>query len=823
MSKISLEVNSLAHMITAAGLDVTADWQEKILMARVPFKHQVEDLKFMGMLPRSGSWNEPGCYSGDTEYMSPTGWKKIEDYDGGLVMQYHLDDGSSSFVTPSEYIKLPCESFLHFKSIAVDQMLSPEHRVLYQNSLGKKLVTSAYDIYTRHKNSREGWSGRFLTTFKPSLDTKIELTDAQIRVMVAVFADGSFSGTSLESKLVQFQFAKERLAQLLGDANIPFKTGQRNSPSNQGLYYFSFYAPIREKTFENFWCASLEQLHIIVDEVFHWDGHISKRDRDGRAFYTTNKGCADFIQYAIASLGRRGRLRVREQLGYGTKPVFEVSEILGSSLVSIRGDKGVNSHPIEVVSTPGAYKYCFTVPATFLVMRRDNKIFVSGNTGKTLTIQAFGLWLAGHGNKTVYVMPPILVAQFHKSLCSMFIGVEDYISCVEFKGNPAQREKLIASWDVKPTFLLMSYVMFTKYKDDLLDWGYNAVVVDEATAVKNPSSKIHKAVKAFVAEDNGLVLVTGTPVETNVEDCYGLISLITPKLYSSYRNFVYIHINQTTFMQPNGQMQFKTLSYKNMDILNANLMLQARRTLKRDVSDLPPRIITEMQVELSPKHLALYRKVVRERMLEIGEEVMDMLTAQALYQATQRLLLTPESFVPDDYENTLIEALDEIVHELAGRKILVFAWYNRSIAKLAEHYKDLNPAILNGSVTGDAREVARLKFIEDKTCQMLIANPKSGGFGIDGMQHVCSHVIYAEVCPHVGTFQQSVDRLHRTGQKAESVSIYILVAKDTVAVKLRNDLVKKDAAQEQAVKDKRAVLSDLMGMEGIQGTLDLQD
>jgi hypothetical protein len=62
--------------------------------------------------------------------------------------------------------------------------------------------------------------------------------------------------------------------------------------------------------------------------------------------------------------------------------------------------------------------------------------------------------------------------------------------------------------------------------------------------------------------------------------------------------------------------------------------------------------------------------------------------------------------------------------------------------------------------------------------------------------------------------------LHRTGQKAEAVNVYILVPAGTIAVKLRNDLIKKDYQQELAVQDKRAVLTALMGEGGIRGSLD---
>jgi hypothetical protein len=64
-----------------------------------------------------------------------------------------------------------------------------------------------------------------------------------------------------------------------------------------------------------------------------------------------------------------------------------------------------------------------------------------------------------------------------------------------------------------------------------------------------------------------------------------------------------------------------------------------------------------------------------------------------------------------------------------------------------------------------------------------------------------------------------LSRLHRSGQAADSVNIYVLVARNTVSVKLRNDLLKKDSYQEEVHRDKRTILKDLMGEEGIRGAL----
>jgi SNF2 family DNA or RNA helicase len=92
---------------------------------------------------------------------------------------------------------------------------------------------------------------------------------------------------------------------------------------------------------------------------------------------------------------------------------------------------------------------------------------------------------------------------------------------------------------------------------------------------------------------------------------------------------------------------------------------------------------------------------------------------------------------------------------------------------------------------------------------------------VDGLQHVCSYIVFAEVCPFPGTFEQAIGRLHRTGQREATINVYLLVAKGTIAVKLRNNLVNKDKDQESVVKDKRKILADLMGEDGIYGSFDL--
>ena len=83
--------------------------------------------------------------------------------------------------------------------------------------------------------------------------------------------------------------------------------------------------------------------------------------------------------------------------------------------------------------------------------------------------------------------------------------------------------------------------------------------------------------------------------------------------------------------------------------------------------------------------------------------------------------------------------------------------------------------------------------------------------GLDGFQNVCSYIIYAEVCPWIGRFEQSVGRVERSGQK-ETISIYLIVPKGTIAVKLRNDLLRKEEQANEAVRDAKTLTRELLGL-----------
>lgn len=148
-------------------------------------------------------------------------------------------------------------------------------------------------------------------------------------------------------------------------------------------------------------------------------------------------------------------------------------------------------------------------------------------------------------------------------------------------------------------------------------------------------------------------------------------------------------------------------------------------------------------------------------------------------------------FSQTEDRSTGLDVLDETLEELAGRKLLLFASYRMTNRNLVEYLKPHNGVAIYGDITPNKQRDNLDRFIEDPDCRVLIAQHQSAGYGIDGLQDVCSDVLFLESPLVPSQFHQAVARLYRQGQK-HNVNVRIAIAENTIQVKLHRDLMSKD-------------------------------
>ena len=286
-----------------------------------------------------------GCLSRDTEFLSPTGWKRMDEWaPGDQVAEWEEAHGEIAFRHPLDYIAKPCDRMWHFRNAnTLSMVLSDEHRVPVYDWSGKFQVKTASALAARP--SRNTVPVSFIAPEGGGLP----LTDSQIRLAVAINADGCFPKRGEQVVItVRKERKKARIVQLLEAAGVEHHSYEHSQ--RPGEVTFAFKRNGWRKGFgPEWWGANRHQLSVILDECLLWDG---LADHAEQRFYTTLKSSADFIQYAAHATGRRATIARRDETREGWSDTYTVFISCPGSAkgnVQLRGD----TTEIERVVAPG--------------------------------------------------------------------------------------------------------------------------------------------------------------------------------------------------------------------------------------------------------------------------------------------------------------------------------------------------------------------------------------------------------------------------------------------------------------------------------------
>ena len=404
--------------------------------------------------------------------------------------------------------------------------------------------------------------------------------------------------------------------------------------------------------------------------------------------------------------------------------------------------------------------------------------------GKTFTSTLIALHkqMFGGSDMTVVVMPPILLVGWYRFLEKVRRRDGSPLKVLLYAGTPAKRKTMkFRGYD----FVLVSVDIFKRDLDRFmseLGHAYVHIIVDEATSIKNIDTANHQAVRDFSA-GNTLELLTGTPLNRPT-DAYAYIKLIAPGTYRNLNQFERLHVAERDFFD-------RPIKYANLDMLREHFLLNADRRLKEDVlTDLPPVNISAQEYALDPKHLKLYHKLADEQLLLLPDgSKIDGTSASKLFHLMGQIVCNWSKFAPEvEKEAKSFELVQQLLDELNGGKLVVFARYQATNARIIKHFAHANAVGVWGGVTKTQKQVNIDRFVNDPSCRLITLQEAAAGLGIDGLQHVCSNVFYFEPPSTPALLDQTLSRVYRSGQRL-SVNVRIGMAEGTCQVRHVNALV----------------------------------
>jgi superfamily II DNA or RNA helicase len=392
--------------------------------------------------------------------------------------------------------------------------------------------------------------------------------------------------------------------------------------------------------------------------------------------------------------------------------------------------------------------------------RFHGRVLLADEVGLGKTIEA-SLVLAEYlarslVRRALVLCPPALVAQWRSELAEKFGVTARTTLDTELSRDPraffGAEGVIIAS---------LALARSERYRETVLAQRFDLVIVDEAHHLKNRSTRGHALVDAL--RSRFLLLLTATPVETNLAELYNLVTLLRPGTLGTESEF------RARFADPKDPTRPRDAG--RLRELLREVMI--RNTRAQSGVALPPRTARTLVVEPSAEERILYDAIVAlVRAATSRPSLFRLLLEQggsspAAVARTAGTAEVPEltaalrevaALATQVRRWTKVERLLEL---LPGGKVLVFTRFLATHAALAEGLarRGVRFVPFTGSMSAVQREEAVRAFAGD--ADVLLCS-EVGGEG-QNLQF-CHRIVNFDLPWSPTQIEQRIGRVHRIGQ-----------------------------------------------------------
>jgi SNF2 family DNA or RNA helicase len=471
-------------------------------------------------------------------------------------------------------------------------------------------------------------------------------------------------------------------------------------------------------------------------------------------------------------------------------------------LLALRLVRGVEPHRYQIE----------TVRRVLRVFR--GRALLADEVGLGKTVEALLILreyeLRGAVRRALILVPPALVGQWVEELRDK-VGIDPRTTEV-----PALRADPEVFWRGEGVVVAsIATARAPRHLAAVQAEPWDLLIVDEAHHVKNRATASFRLVDGI--KSRYLLLLTATPIETDLEELYNLVTLLKPGQFATPAAFRAQFVDRKDPLSPKNRERLRGLL--------AEVMV--RNTRADSGLRLPPRYVSTVAVDPLPEERELYDAVVAFLRAHAHEAGARMLAATLLLEAGSSpsavrgtLERTSGS---EKYGASLREALSALARKAqavrATRKgkalvdlvrahpdqVLVFTRFRDTLGYLERALREagLEPLSFHGGLGAEAKRAALLAF--HGGAKLLLATDV-GGEG-QNLQH-CHVLVNFDLPYNPMLIEQRIGRLHRMGQR-EEVRVYNLCARATAEERVLDLLDRRLHLFELVVGEMDMVLGNL--------------
>jgi SNF2 family DNA or RNA helicase len=450
--------------------------------------------------------------------------------------------------------------------------------------------------------------------------------------------------------------------------------------------------------------------------------------------------------------------------------------------------------PLETLLASGALRFTFPPfgyqldGIAFLYPRREAVLADEMGLGKTMQAVTAIRLLAHQGQvrRVLLVCPKPLVTNWQREFAIW--APELPIAVVE--GGPERRQWF---WrEASRLITIANYEALVRDRAQVCDPAnrYDLVLLDESQRIKNALSATNEVVRAIPRSRSWAL--TGTPIENSTQDLVGIFEFVSPGLVD--------------------------VELKPRAIGRAVADHVLRRTKDQVLSDLPPKLFRDAELELSPEQAESYRLAEDEGVVRL-RELKAELTIQHVFELVLRLKQIC-NFDPTTGASSKLERLEADLDECAssGRKAIIFSQWVQTLAELRSRLARFGPGEYHGQIPHARREAAIERFRDDSDCHVMLMTYGAGGVGLN--LQFASYVFLFDRWWNPAVEDQAINRAHRIGsQGAVTVTRFLTVG--TIEQRINQVLEQKRALFDAVFSEAPAPSSAGLSRDEIFSLFDL--
>lgn len=403
--------------------------------------------------------------------------------------------------------------------------------------------------------------------------------------------------------------------------------------------------------------------------------------------------------------------------------------------------------------------------ATDLVRATGHTLIVDElGLGKTLT--SLALLEDPNARPALAVTLTGLGRQWRRELAKFYPD----LTAVEVKTTKAVDELpryLTDEGDLAYDLILVNYAKLWAWAP-VLAGKVRTVIFDEIQELRRADSLKYEAGQHIAASADYVTGLSATPVYNYGGEMFSVMNIISPGCLGSRDEFLREYSGSAHYQDSNGKIRIKNPDGLRSLLTSHGLFL--RRT-REDVGISLPAIETIEQVVPSDRKTfdELSGNAIEMARLILAEDTKSSQRWQSAGELDWRLRqatgISKAPFIAE-FVRLVLESQD---------KVVLFGWHRAVYDIWTERLAPFNPVLYTGTESPAAKANAFERFVHGDA-RVLIMSLRSGA-GLDGLQDVCSTLVFGELDWSPGVHRQAIGRLGRPGQE-RGVLAYFCVSTD---------------------------------------------